>query len=106
MIDTLPTPHGDKLRALLANAKLPRTDKPRVSATIERYASWLTEMEETKDRHLEYKALEYQMRVRREPRNSCPMFQRILSERINCTDVLTDSLIKQLNLLAILLRVT
>ena len=49
MIDTLPTPHGDKLRALLANAKLPRTDKPRVSAAIERYASWLTEMEETKD---------------------------------------------------------
>lgn len=50
MIDALPTPHGDKLRALLENAKLPRTDKPRVSAAIERYASWLTEMEETKDR--------------------------------------------------------
>ncbi len=40
-----PTPHGDKLRALLENAKLPRGDRPRVTAAIQRYESWIADME-------------------------------------------------------------
>ena len=41
---SLPTPHGDKLRALLDNAKLPAVDQPRVAAAIGAYDGWLTEM--------------------------------------------------------------
>ncbi len=43
---SLPTPHGDKLRALLVNTKLPVSDRPNVIAAIERYKSWLVEMDE------------------------------------------------------------
>jgi hypothetical protein len=37
----LPTPHGDKLRALLSNEKLPATDRPKVVEAVERYQNWL-----------------------------------------------------------------
>lgn len=40
----LPTPHGDKLRALLTNTKLPTADRPRVGAAIERYQAWIDEL--------------------------------------------------------------
>ncbi len=42
---SLPAPHGDKLRALLRNKKLPRADRPRVKETIARYEQWRREME-------------------------------------------------------------
>src|SRR2546422_567684 len=37
----LPTPHGDKLTALLENAKLPEADRPRVAATLKKYKEWI-----------------------------------------------------------------
>ena len=37
----LPTPHGDKLVALLDNKKLPAIDKPCVVKAIERYKNWI-----------------------------------------------------------------
>jgi hypothetical protein len=37
----LPTPHGDKLVALLDNKKLPATDKQSVVKAIERYKNWI-----------------------------------------------------------------
>jgi hypothetical protein len=36
----LPAAHGDKLKALLSNAKLPGTDKPRVEEAFHYYESW------------------------------------------------------------------
>lgn len=44
MIDV--TPHGDKLRSLLENEKLPRQDRSRVQSAIERYEEWLRELAE------------------------------------------------------------
>ena len=41
-----PTPHGDKLRALLGNDKLPADDRPRIRAAINRYEEWIAEIEE------------------------------------------------------------
>ena len=41
-----PTPHGDKLHALLENRKLPANDRPRVENAIARYRSWLVDIEE------------------------------------------------------------
>lgn len=41
-----PTPHGDKLRALLDNAKLPEYDRPRISSALEKYENWIAEMEQ------------------------------------------------------------
>ena len=41
-----PTPHGDKLRAILKNAKLPAGDRPRVSEAIKRYEDWIGELED------------------------------------------------------------
>lgn len=38
------TPHGDKLTALVNNAKLPAADKPRVEAQIDRYNAWVAAM--------------------------------------------------------------
>lgn len=38
------SPHGDKLRALIANGKLPETDKPRVWLAIEVYERWISEI--------------------------------------------------------------
>lgn len=37
----LPTPHGDKLLALLNNEKLPANDRPRVAQSLEHYQNWL-----------------------------------------------------------------
>lgn len=39
----LPTPHGDKLRALLENEKLPESDKQAVRETLNRYKKWFSE---------------------------------------------------------------
>ena len=36
-----PTPHGDKLRALLGNPKLPSIDYPRVHSAVEHYEEWV-----------------------------------------------------------------
>lgn len=41
-----PTPHGDKLQALLGNAKLPGDDQSRVHEAIARYHDWIAEIEE------------------------------------------------------------
>jgi len=38
---TLPTPHGDKLEALLQNDKLPNGDRVRIKQALERYRAWL-----------------------------------------------------------------
>ena len=39
------TPHGDKLQALIKNAKLPAVDRPRVRSAIQRYHAWVAELE-------------------------------------------------------------
>lgn len=41
-----PTPHADKLRALLENNRLPEIDKPRVSESIGKYQDWIKEVNE------------------------------------------------------------
>lgn len=41
-----PTPHGDKLRALLENVKLPENDRPRVNSAIGKYDDWIAEMKQ------------------------------------------------------------
>lgn len=38
-----PTPHGDKLHALLNNKKLPKGDLPRVRTALQRYEAWIAE---------------------------------------------------------------
>lgn len=43
---TYPTPHLEKLNALLQNDKLPNADIERVNQTLERYHSWIAELEE------------------------------------------------------------
>ena len=40
----LPTPHGDKLNALLENEKLPATDRRRVSDAIGEYEGWIEKL--------------------------------------------------------------
>lgn len=40
----LPTPHRDKLSALLQNEKLPLEDRPRVEQAIVRYGEWLQQL--------------------------------------------------------------
>ena len=42
---TYPVPHGDKLRALVENDKLPASDRPRVDTAIERHDAWIAELE-------------------------------------------------------------
>ena len=37
-----PTPHGDKLKALLENAKLPANDRARVRNAVTHYDEWIT----------------------------------------------------------------
>ena len=39
-----PSPHGDKLRSLLDNNKLPGSDIPRVEHALERYGNWITRL--------------------------------------------------------------
>ena len=41
---TRPTPHGDKLRELLTNAKLPAVDQPRVVRALAAYEQWISSM--------------------------------------------------------------
>jgi len=36
----IPATHGDKLRALLQNSKLPEGDRPKVREAIEKYSAW------------------------------------------------------------------
>jgi len=43
-MNSLPTPHGDKLRALIVNEKLPVEDQPRVRQAIEGYERWLQKL--------------------------------------------------------------
>ncbi len=50
---TLPTPHGDKLTALLENEKLPESDKQAVRETLNRYKKWLSESFEVKGKDYE-----------------------------------------------------
>ncbi len=45
---SLPTPHGDKLTALLENSKLPGTERTRVEEAINRYTAWLAALNQTK----------------------------------------------------------
>ncbi|MCK6624225.1 MAG: Bpu10I family restriction endonuclease [Anaerolineae bacterium] len=40
----LPTPHGDKLRALAHNRKLPIEDQIRIAQAVERYQNWLQQL--------------------------------------------------------------
>ncbi len=40
----LPTPHGDKLEALLRNNKLPSGDREQIERAIKRYRKWLTSL--------------------------------------------------------------
>ncbi len=42
---TLPTPHLDKLKAVLENRRLPAADKPRVEAALQRYREWIADLE-------------------------------------------------------------
>ena len=44
----LPTPHLDKLQALLKNRRLPAVEKPRVQAALDRYRTWIAELEAVK----------------------------------------------------------
>ena len=41
IVPTLPTPHLDKLGALLGNPRLPSAEKPRVEEAIKRYHQWI-----------------------------------------------------------------
>jgi hypothetical protein len=40
--------HGDKLKALLQNSKLPHGDRPRVEAAVEKYESWVATLKAAK----------------------------------------------------------
>lgn len=42
----LPKPHGEKLRALVQNEKLPDGDRKRVQGAVERYENWLKSLEQ------------------------------------------------------------
>lgn len=48
----LPTPHGDKLVALLNNDKLPAADIPRIKAAQVRYRAWLNKLQNLPDKNL------------------------------------------------------
>ena len=43
-----PTPHGDKLRALTENPKLPDADMPRIEQAIAKYTDWIANMEQVR----------------------------------------------------------
>ncbi len=51
-MSTYPRPHLDKLRATLANDKLPAGDKPQVEKAIEDYEQWVANMEITMEADL------------------------------------------------------
>jgi hypothetical protein len=44
----LPTPHLDKLKALLVNRRLPAVEKSRVQAALQRYREWIADLEAVK----------------------------------------------------------
>ena len=44
-MNDLPTPHFNKLNALLQNPRLPDEDKPRVEEALEKYHNWIKELE-------------------------------------------------------------
>ena len=44
----LPTPHLDKLTALLVNRRLPAVEKSRVQAALQRYREWIADLEAVK----------------------------------------------------------
>lgn len=44
----LPTPHLDKLKALLENRRLPTVEKSRVQAALRRYQEWIKDLEAVK----------------------------------------------------------
>ena len=46
-----PTPHGDKLNALLENEKLPETDRPRVLEAVTLYKKWLENLQLVSGEH-------------------------------------------------------
>jgi hypothetical protein len=43
-----PTPHMDKVKALLRNPRLPSADKPRVEEAVKRYNDWISELQRIK----------------------------------------------------------
>lgn len=45
LVSNLPTPHLEKLKATLANDKLPLKDKPRLEAAINRYHLWTNSLD-------------------------------------------------------------
>ncbi len=47
-IPKMPTPHLDKLNALLKNRRLPAADKPRLQEALQRYHEWIKELESVK----------------------------------------------------------
>ena len=49
----LPTPHGDKLNALLENKKLPETDRPRILEAKTRYKTWLEKLKSVQGEYSE-----------------------------------------------------
>ena len=46
MTTALPTPHADKLQALLENRNLPDNDKPRVREAVEKYEAWVKKIQQ------------------------------------------------------------
>lgn len=47
----LPTPHLDKLKALLRNPRLPVADKPRIEEALKKYKDWISELERITPAH-------------------------------------------------------
>ena len=47
-VPKLPTPHLDKIKALLRNPRLPSADKPRVEEALRRYNDWIRNLERIK----------------------------------------------------------
>jgi hypothetical protein len=52
-MNSLPSPHGEKLKALACNEKLPPQDQPRVNEAIERYKGWLQELRDIRGTYSE-----------------------------------------------------
>lgn len=46
MTTALPTPHADKLQALLENRNLPDNDKPRAREAVKKYEAWVKEIQQ------------------------------------------------------------
>lgn len=42
---SLPTPHLDKLKAILRNPRLPSADRPRIEEALQKYHAWIGELE-------------------------------------------------------------